>query len=601
MAKKIKSNFNSKYWFLKTVLRRKNDMVYIDKFYASDINYNWLNNSVENCVNEGVLVGHNINEMFAFMMDRGITTLYMHDLDFEAELIVNKLLKDGFEYCSDINKYRHNCFNIMRNSSGRIYFIKIRFLTDSVNKICTNLEIRNSKCILPYRESKIFKDWIKKDSNISDSMLIKDLIDSNIEPFNGAVCLNSDEDLDDNTHLRVILTCIIMSIVIKNMRDSGINQLTIGKSAMDEWKKDTDMSLFPYISDAMDTKLRPGYRGGFTWINEKYLGKELGPGICLDVNGLYSYVMHEMPLPVGLPILCNSLPKNSLWMAKFRVNAVLKKDGIPCISYKVIKENLDDDIDDIHENKYLDKINDQHLVLTNFDWDLLINNYDLLAKPVLVWCYKFENKIGLFNKYIDHWFNIKLNSIGVKREISKLMLESLYGRFGMKRNRINKKPRLNSNNIVKFEFDESSKSYTSKSNVNYIPMSIFITSIGRWMVISMASKYKDRLVYIDTDGIHLTGWEIPNDFIISKNLGDFKVECKYNKIYFRGLKNYCYEDEDGSFHTKIAGAPEEVQHNITTFSEYINNPKDGFDGMTRILHLNGGAFKIATKHRIGGI
>src|SRR5690349_21299235 len=45
--------------------------------------------------------------------------------------------------------------------------------------------------------------------------------------------------------------------------------------------------------------------------------------------------------------------------------------------------------------------------------------------------YTFEKSTNLFQKYVEYFYEIKANSTGVQREIAKLMLNSLYGRFGM--------------------------------------------------------------------------------------------------------------------------------------------------------------------------
>lgn len=37
----------------------------------------------------------------------------------------------------------------------------------------------------------------------------------------------------------------------------------------------------------------------------------------------------------------------------------------------------------------------------------------------------------VFNDYVNHFYNVKMNSTGSDRNIAKLMLNSLYGKFGM--------------------------------------------------------------------------------------------------------------------------------------------------------------------------
>lgn len=58
----------------------------------------------------------------------------------------------------------------------------------------------------------------------------------------------------------------------------------------------------------------------------------------------------------------------------------------------------------------------------------MLQNYGY--KVEVIKGYKYEKGI-IFKEYIDYFYNVKMNSSGVDRVISKLMLNSLYGKFGM--------------------------------------------------------------------------------------------------------------------------------------------------------------------------
>ncbi len=46
------------------------------------------------------------------------------------------------------------------------------------------------------------------------------------------------------------------------------------------------------------------------------------------------------------------------------------------------------------------------------------------------------SKAIIFDKYVEHFFDKKRNSIGVEREQAKLQLNTLYGIFGRKQDSI---------------------------------------------------------------------------------------------------------------------------------------------------------------------
>ena len=52
-------------------------------------------------------------------------------------------------------------------------------------------------------------------------------------------------------------------------------------------------------------------------------------------------------------------------------------------------------------------------------------------KVTVIYSYIFE-KANLFEDYVNHLYEKKSNSAGTERQIAKLLLVSLYGRFGLK-------------------------------------------------------------------------------------------------------------------------------------------------------------------------
>lgn len=104
----------------------------------------------------------------------------------------------------------------------------------------------------------------------------------------------------------------------------------------------------------------------------------------------------------------------------------IKKNKIPTIQLKKSKIFM--------SNEYIRDSGDEPicLALTNVDLKLFFEQYDVI-NPKYISGWKFKAKEGIFKEYIDKWIGrkIKASKEGNKgqRSLSKLMLNSLYGKF----------------------------------------------------------------------------------------------------------------------------------------------------------------------------
>ena len=97
--------------------------------------------------------------------------------------------------------------------------------------------------------------------------------------------------------------------------------------------------------------------------------------------------------------------------------------------------------------------------------------------------------------------------------------------------------------------DENSNTISYKTGdkfdnklVHYLPIAIFITSIARYLIVDNALDVYDRLIYIDTDSLHLVGREIPDICDISDKLGDYKIESVFARAKYLGIKTYIHDE-----------------------------------------------------------
>ena len=317
-----------------------------------------------------------------------------------------------------------------------------------------------------------------------------------------------------------------MAYIVSALKQSKIfnincQNLTLAKIALQQWEKFDTTGITKEIKKLeidnenineteMTTaeELRQAYRGGLLWLNPYYEGVDIDYGLVLDINSFYSWVMRYCELPVSRPKE-DAFPNESWkYMLHYYIggfifkNIQLKEDGIPCLYNDA--DELIDGCELLCSGWY-----------TNFDISAIMKNYNIEEKDI--YCFKlytFETRSGVFNEYIDYFYELKKNSTGTEREIVKLFLESLYGRFGV----------------------------LKASRFQYLPMSVFITSIARYIIMMEANKVGiDRIVQIDTDGLHIYGLEIPEDIDIGPDLGQFKIEDVFKEARYIAKRSYCHK------------------------------------------------------------
>jgi len=216
------------------------------------------------------------------------------------------------------------------------------------------------------------------------------------------------------------------------------------------------------------------------------------------------------------------------------------------------------------------------------------------TKIIVHYGYKFERGKDVFNNYVTRYFDLKnksKNNPG-KRMIAKLMLNSLYGRFGLKYfTTINKivstseakeillKYQVLENNIfdsennleyIRYSMEKSDilsdidyDAYTDliKNKENYnedfiirsLPISAMITGYAAIFMSQFLNIPGNKCYYSDTDGIVL---EKPLDpKYVGNEIGKFKFEGHISKGYFISPKLYCLILNNGEIVIKSKGVP----------------------------------------------
>ena len=554
----------------------------ISSSYTLDVITRQDNNRTDICFGclcniktDKLFVINSVDDIIGTIMSNKIRNIYIQDFSYVASYLYYYLISNDIKY-NDSNKFNFDgrmAYTAFSSEGGAMYYIKL-FFKDGQQFCCEFKSSRN-------KSMSLLRD-LQTSFNID--------IDYEINDDDNTLQLSSCDDLSEDIMENTCARAVALAHVMKKLLSSGNTKLTIGSDAMRQWQKLDGMHFpsMPRIDDELDSKFRLAYRGGFTWLNNRFKNKELGHGFVMDVNSLYPFVMRSFPLPCGEPHHTYEVPSNTLYIAHVIIySATLKEGGIPCISNM---NRCDGSKGSVISNEYLEYIDNMEVWLTNFDLELVMINYDVEITPIEY--YYFDKVEGCFNNFIDTNYEVKKTSRGAKRQIAKLNLDSLYGRFGIKIGRHKTMPIIE-DGVLKFVNSEVLKDNT----IRYLPMAIFITSIARYLIIRTALEIIDRVVYIDTDGIHIVGDDIPDVFDIGKELGEWKIEAEFNRAKYIGLKTYIHDEVNGETVVKMSGAPEEVRKNINW-----DNFKTGttVPGKIMMRSIPGGYVRYKTKYKIYG-
>lgn len=370
---------------------------------------------------------------------------------------------------------------------------------------------------------------------------------------------------------------VIVATALAETISEGMHRLTVASDALSEYKDligpVTFSKLFPILDPDMDAEIRRAYRGGFTYADERFKGRETCGGVVLDVNSLYPYVMASQLLPYGEPIFVEGqvVPTESHPLAIYSVTftAKLKPNHIPCIQIKGSSR--------FGATQYLREIDEPTtLMVTHVDMALYEAHYDIdVIEYGGGWLFKAT--VGLFDKYIDKWSKIKEAATGGRREIAKLHLNSLYGKFASNPNITGMVPVL-VDGIVKWVIGEPE----TREPV-YTAMGVFITSYARDLTIRAAQENYDVFAYADTDSLHLLRSDVPESIDVHPTrMGAWKFEYAFDTAFYVRAKAYverhppthhpkckpwCFETH---YTNAIAGLPVRITSKLT-FADLVHD------------------------------
>lgn len=338
---------------------------------------------------------------------------------------------------------------------------------------------------------------------------------------------------------------------------------------------------FVNLSSNQDEFIRESYIGGIVDVYKPY-GKDL---VLLDFNSMYPAIMARTKFGIGRSKFTHNVSNLYEFCQKYtafiKVKIICKKElKYPLITIK-------------HNNKNVQPTG--IFVQTVYSKEILycLDNYQDYYSFEFISATYFEETDYIFNKFITKLYSIRMayksdnNEAGEK--MIKLMMNSLYGRFGIKvydnnTKILNREEELKvildndlQKNFIQVLTDDLSmityknnkirKDLLLKQFKSRVDWASIITAEGRLQM----QKIKDlvNVYYMDTDSIVIDKKDLYKltNLIDSNKLGYLKLEGEYNEGIFIAPKVYLLK-KDNEYTIKIKGIN---NNDITVSPEEIKN------------------------------
>ena len=244
---------------------------------------------------------------------------------------------------------------------------------------------------------------------------------------------------------------------------------------------------------------------------------------------------------------------------KFKCSFRLKDDGVPC----VLVPNLGSQSTSfLRCNKTISSFgNIVELTLTQVDFELFVENYNIEDFEALQMI-EYEAKIGLFDDFVNKYFEAKQKSEGVHRALNKSILNNSMGRMGKKKIEGVSIPYIDERGRLSFKLDTSLK---VEQVYAYVPVAAALTSAARkYIVHGIKNIFPTTFNYTDTDSLKVEESlesvekkiKVDKLFKLGRDLGEWKNDLgdgvEFDEAIYLKLKTYACK-VDTNFHITAAG------------------------------------------------
>src|ERR1700753_46407 len=306
-----------------------------------------------------------------------------------------------------------------------------------------------------------------------------------------------------------------------------------------------------------------------------------------DVNSLYPFVMASRPMPIGKPkaFIGNILRIDPNAYGHFFVEVTAPDN----LQHPILQQRV----------KTSDGIRTVAGLGTWKMWiysDEMYNAMKLGYKFTVINGYEFE-KGYIFKEFVETMYNYRLEflkghpSSSMTNDIAKSLMNSLYGKFGMKPENtiveifdtsdsvqhallkdlmdtigesiqdwftIDNHVVCIRNNISRYSYDENTNSYLG-SDVN-VAIASAVTASGRMWMSLIKNNPLSNLYYSDTDSA-IIDRPLPSHMVGSA-LGQFKLEHVITRAVFLAPKVYAFINKDGDEIIRVKGITKDTLTNL---------------------------------------
>jgi len=381
--------------------------------------------------------------------------------------------------------------------------------------------------------------------------------------------------------------------------DLGSFRGTLASQAMSTFRYKF-MKTQPYIHNYQPSLdlARKGYYGGRTECF--FIGKKVNQELFyVDINSCYPFAMYDEKLPVKL-IMHRKEP--SLYMLHYHIEKnyiiadVTLSTNVNAFPFRLTKDIMDvNKTENYNHREYLKSMNGK-LIFPIGEYRTVLHHDELefaLKHDMILHCHEYSvySTDSIFKDYVDFFYKMKQESTVSKntsyRLMSKLFLNSLYGKFGQRYHDmklVDEIPTTENHQETILDIDTMlsyiqvtwfGKIYHDnlggESTYSIPSLAGAITAKGRMLLFNyMIQAGIENVFYCDTDSLILNyyGFCQLTDHIHDLRLGALNLEHRSRYVEIRNNKDYSFGEYE-----RIKGVPKNAKQINTNEWEY-----DWFEG-----------------------
>jgi hypothetical protein len=552
-------------------------------------------------INQKALFSNFITQLLTFFNnDSSVITVYAHNFSgFDGIFLMKHLLSYG-----KVEPLLHNgkliSIKVKLNVEGYmnktiVFKDSMLLLPLSLRELCSAFNVTVSKGYFPFNLTNIFYKGLLPQIELWKNIPNNEYT-SLIAEFTGKVWDFKAEAIKycylDCIALHEILTSF-NELIFSHFKVNIINSLTLPSLAMKIYRSQfmPKNSIYQLLGN-VEKDIRLSYTGGAVDVyiphNRKNNILDITKAIfqkifIYDANSLYPFIMAETPMPIGKPVAFSGD------IRKMEPNA---------FGYFYCQITSPDYLDHPILQRRIKTANGYRTIAGLGSWTGWIfsgemdNAIKLGYTFEIIKGYQFE-KGNVFKDYITKMYNLRMEYAKGHplNLVAKLLMNSLYGKFGMRLEStqvemFDTSNEMESNllsdmmdlygkfikdfikldnhivtvrdSLLNYEYNENEDMFHGV-DIN-IAIASAVTAGGRMWMSTIKNNPLFKLYYSDTDSAAIDR-PLPS-FMVGEALGQFKLEYIVKRAVFLAPKVYGLLTDDGKEIVKIKGITNEINPNI---------------------------------------